>query len=69
MISKYSVFVVGTHLINSIFMSKKFSVSLTSESVTYGQAGGVFRQLFLQCIEADTYTLHTHRFTSASIYL
>jgi hypothetical protein len=28
---------------------KKFSVPLTSESVTSGQAGGVFRQLFLQC--------------------
>ncbi len=27
----------------------KFSVPLTSESVTSGQAGGVFRQLFLQC--------------------
>ncbi len=35
--------------INAIFMSKKFSVPLTSESVTSGQAGGVFRQLFLQC--------------------
>jgi hypothetical protein len=30
-------------------MSKKFSVPLTSESVTSDQAGGVFRQLFLQC--------------------
>jgi hypothetical protein len=30
-------------------MSKKFSVPLTSESVTSGQAGGVFRQLFFQC--------------------
>ncbi len=30
------------------FMSKKFSVPLTSESVTSGQAGGVFRQLFFQ---------------------
>jgi hypothetical protein len=30
-------------------MQKKFSVPLTSESVTSGQAGGVFRQLFLQC--------------------
>ncbi len=30
-------------------MLKKFSVPLTSESVTSGQAGGVFRQLFLQC--------------------
>ncbi len=49
MISKYSVFVVGTRRINSIFMLKKFSVPLTSESVTSGQAGGVFRQLFLQC--------------------
>jgi len=49
MISKYSVFVVGTRQINSIFMSKKFSVLLTSESVTSGQAGGVFRQLFSQC--------------------
>jgi hypothetical protein len=50
MISKYSVFVVGTRLIYSIFMLKKFSVPLTSESVTSGQAGGVFRQLFSQCI-------------------
>jgi hypothetical protein len=50
MISKYSVFVIGSRLINSIFMSKKFSVPLTSESVTSDQAGGVFRQLFLQCI-------------------
>jgi hypothetical protein len=32
-----------------IFMSKKFSIPLTSESVTSGQAGGVFRQLFFQC--------------------
>ncbi len=46
MISKYSVFVVGARRINSIFMLKKFSVPLTSESVTSGQAGGVFRQLF-----------------------
>ncbi len=50
MISKYSVFVVGTRRINSICMSKKFSVTLTSESVTSGQAGGVFRQFFSQCI-------------------
>ncbi len=49
MISKYSVFFVETRRINAIFMSKKFSVPLTSESVTSGQAGGVFRQLFLQC--------------------
>ncbi len=49
MISNYSVFVVGTRRINSIFMSKKFSVPLTSESVTSGQAGGAFRQLFFQC--------------------
>ncbi len=42
----YCVFVVGTRRINLIFMSKKFSVPLTSESVTSGQAGGVFRQLF-----------------------
>jgi hypothetical protein len=48
MISKYSVFVVGTRRINSTFRSKKFSVPLTSESVTSGQAGGVFRQLFFQ---------------------
>jgi hypothetical protein len=48
MISKYSVFFVETRRINAIFMSKKFSVPLTSESVTSGQAGGVFRQLFLQ---------------------
>jgi hypothetical protein len=33
-------------------MSKKFSVPLTSESVTSGQAGGVFRQFFLQCMFA-----------------
>ncbi len=33
MISKYSVFFVGTRRINAIFMSKKFSVPLTSESV------------------------------------
>jgi hypothetical protein len=32
-------------------MSKKFSVPLTSESVTSGQAGGVFRQLFFQCAQ------------------
>ncbi len=51
MISKYSVFVVGTPRINSIFMSKKFSIPLTSESVTSGQAGGVFRQLLLQCVQ------------------
>ncbi len=50
MSSKYSVLVVGTCRINSIFKSKKFSAPLTSESVTSGQAGGVFRQLFLQCI-------------------
>ncbi len=49
LISKYSVFMVGTRRIISIFMSKKFSVPLPSESVTSGQAGGVFRQLFLQC--------------------
>ncbi len=49
MISKYSVFVVGTRRINSTFRSIKFSVPLTSESVTSGQAGGVFRQLFFQC--------------------
>jgi hypothetical protein len=30
-------------------MLEKFSVPLTSESVTSGQADGVFRQLFLQC--------------------
>ncbi len=48
MLSKYSAFVVGTRRINLIFMSKKFSVPLTSESVTSGQAGGVFRQLFFQ---------------------
>ncbi len=50
MVSKYSVLFVETRRINAIFMSKKFSVPLTSESVTSGQAGGVFRQLFLQCI-------------------
>jgi hypothetical protein len=50
LISKYSVVIVGTRRINLIFMSKKFSVALTSESVTSGQAGGVFRQLFLQCM-------------------
>jgi hypothetical protein len=50
MLSKYSAFVVGTRRNNLIFMSKKFSVPLTSESVTSGQAGGVFRQLFFQCI-------------------
>ncbi len=32
-----------------MFMSKKFSVPLTNESIKSGQAGGVFRQLFLQC--------------------
>ncbi len=48
LISKYSVFIVGTRRINSIFMLTKFSFPLTSESVTPGQAGGVFRQLFLQ---------------------
>ncbi len=64
MISKYFVFVVRTRRINSIFMSKKFSVTLTSESVTSGQAGGVFRQLFFQCIP-----IATHRMASlAKLY-
>ncbi len=42
--------VIGTRRINLIFMSKRFSIPLTSESVTSGQAGVVFRQLFLQCV-------------------
>jgi hypothetical protein len=50
MISKYSVVVVGTRRIILIFMSKTFSVPLTSESVTSGQAGGVFRQLFYSAV-------------------
>ncbi len=50
MISKYSVFFVGTRRINAIFMSKKFSVPLTRESVTSGQAGGVFCQLFYSVV-------------------
>jgi len=49
LISKYSVIIVGTRRINLIYMLEKFSVPLTSESVTSGQADGVFRQLFLQC--------------------
>ncbi len=53
MISKYSVFFVRTRRINAIFILKKFSVPLTSESVTSGQAGGVFRQLFLQCVQYE----------------
>jgi hypothetical protein len=40
---EYSVIIVGTRRINLIYMLKKFSVPLTSES---GQADGVFRQLF-----------------------
>ncbi len=51
LILKYSVFIVGTRQINSIFMSKKFSIPLTSESVKSGQADEVFHQLFLQCTE------------------
>jgi hypothetical protein len=49
LISKYSVIIVGTRRINLIYMLEKISVPLTSESVTSGQADGVFRQLFLQC--------------------
>ena len=46
LISKYLVFIVGTRRINSIFISKKFSVPLTSESVTPGQAGWSFPSTF-----------------------
>jgi hypothetical protein len=57
-ISKYSVFVVGTRQINSVFMLKKFSVPLTSESVTSGQAGRVFHQFFFTV--ASTQAMISH---------
>ncbi len=46
LISKYSDIIIG---ITCSACWKKCSVPLTSESVTSGQVGGVFCQLFLQC--------------------
>ncbi len=51
LILKYSVLIIGTCQINLIFMSKKFSAPLTSESITSAQAGGVFRQVFFTVME------------------
>ncbi len=48
LISKYSVIIARTHRINLICMLKK--EFRPTDTVTLGQAGGVFRQLFLQCI-------------------
>jgi len=47
--SEFSVFIVENRRIYSIPVAKKFSVTLTSESVTSVQVGGVFRQFFFQC--------------------
>jgi hypothetical protein len=65
-ISKYSVSIVGTRQINLIFMSKQFSVTLTSESVTSGQAGGVFRQLFYSVVFRSARKSMTSKFGAAS---
>ncbi len=67
LILKYSVIIVGTRQNNLIYMLKKFSIPLTSESVTSGQADGVFCQLFLQCVQ-DMLLLYPHIFSGDEIF-
>jgi hypothetical protein len=58
---KYSIFILGTH--GSLNLQvEKFSVPLTSESVTSGQAGGVFRQLCYSVAIPNSVSYASHGF-------